>query len=107
MVGGPAPATNPTNPLYRAKKNPAGFPAGFWCKALAMTYSCMRMHTTIGAAAFHFRVREGIGWFHNAMVTRETVGGSRGVGLLARHTRTLSRSVLRKRLDVARLSIEV
>ena len=35
-------------------------------------------HTTIGAVAFHFRVREGIGWFHNAMVTRETVGGSRG-----------------------------
>ena len=33
-------------------------------------------HTTIGAVAFHFRVREGIGWFHNAMITRETVGGS-------------------------------
>ena len=32
-------------------------------------------HTTIGAVAFHFRVRDGIGWFHNAMVTRETVGG--------------------------------
>ena|SRR5690606_7255631 len=38
-----------------------------------MTYSCMRMHTTIGAAAFHFRVRDGIGWCHSAMVARETV----------------------------------
>ena len=35
------------------------------------------MHTTIGAAAFHFRVREGIGWFHSAMVTRERVEGRR------------------------------
>ena len=48
-------------------------------KPLAMTYSCMRMHTTIGAAAFHFRVRDGIGWFHSAMVTRERVEG-RGSG---------------------------
>ena len=38
-----------------------------------MTYSCMRMHTTIGAAAFHFRVRKGIGWCHSAMVARERV----------------------------------
>ena len=28
-------------------------------------------HTTIGACAFHFRVREGIGWCHTAMITRE------------------------------------
>lgn len=33
-------------------------------------------HTTIGAAAFHFRVRDGIGWFHSANFTRETVGAS-------------------------------
>lgn len=32
-------------------------------------------HTTIGAGAFHFRVRNGIGWFHTAMVTRERVEG--------------------------------
>ena len=32
-------------------------------------------HTTIGAVAFHFRVRDGIGWFHNAMFTRERVEG--------------------------------
>ena len=40
-----------------------------------MTYSCMRMHTTIGAVAFHFRVRDGIGWFHSAMFARERVEG--------------------------------
>ena len=42
-----------------------------------MTYSRMRMHTTIGAFAFHFRVRNGIGWFHKAIVTRERVEGRR------------------------------
>ena len=30
-------------------------------------------HTTIGAAAFHFRVRDGIGWDHSAKVARELV----------------------------------
>ena len=35
-------------------------------------------HTTIGAAAFHFRVRDGIGWFHSAMVARERVEGRDG-----------------------------
>ena len=54
---------------------PRHFWRGFGCKALAMTYSCMRMHTTIGAAAFHFRVRNGIGWCHSAMVARERVEG--------------------------------
>ena len=32
-------------------------------------------HTTIGAVAFHFRVRDGNGWYHNAMFTRERVEG--------------------------------
>ncbi len=32
-------------------------------------------HTTIGAAVFHFRVRDGIGWCHSAVVTRERVEG--------------------------------
>ena len=32
-------------------------------------------HTTIGAAVFHFRVRDGIGWYHSANVTRERVEG--------------------------------
>ena len=36
-------------------------------------------HTTIGAGAFHFRVRDGIGWFHTADVTRERVEGRGGL----------------------------
>jgi len=43
---------------------------------LATTYSRGTYRpTTIGAAAFHFRVRDGNGWFHRAMVTR---GGAVG-----------------------------
>ena len=38
---------------------------------LATTYSHRTYRpTTIGAAAFHFRVRNGTGWFHRAVVTR-------------------------------------
>ena len=38
---------------------------------LATTYSHRTYRpTTIGAAAFHFRVRNGTGWFHHALVTR-------------------------------------
>ena len=29
-------------------------------------------HTTIGAGAFHFRVRDGIGWDHTAIAARQT-----------------------------------
>lgn len=61
--------------FFVAKKNPADMFGGVLGKALAMTYSRMRMHTTIGACAFHFRVRDGIGWFHAAMFTRERVEG--------------------------------
>ena len=39
-----------------------------------MTYSGMpEGHTTIGAERFHFRVRNGIGWFPLAMAARQTV----------------------------------
>ena len=39
-----------------------------------MTYSGMpERHTTIGAERFHFRVRNGIGWFPPAMTARKTV----------------------------------
>jgi hypothetical protein len=38
---------------------------------LATTYSHKTYRlNTIGAAAFHFRVRNGTGWFHCALVTR-------------------------------------
>ena len=37
-----------------------------------MTYSGMACsHTTIGAGRFHFRVRNGIGWFPLAMAARQ------------------------------------
>ena len=58
-----------------AKKNPQPQAGGFGIKTLAMTYSRMRMHTPIGACAFHVRVRNGIGWDHAAIVTRERVEG--------------------------------
>ena len=31
-------------------------------------------HTTIGAGAFHFRVRDGIGWYHTAVIAEQPVG---------------------------------
>ena len=41
---------------------------------LATTYSHRAYRpTTIGATVFHFRVRNGTGWFHHAMVTRGRV----------------------------------
>ena len=42
-------------------------------KSLAVSYSHMgRPHTTIGAERFHFRVRNGIGWFPLAIAARQT-----------------------------------
>ena|SRR6478736_983274 len=41
--------------------------------SLAVTYSGMpERHTTIGAERFHFRVRNGIGWYPLAMAARQT-----------------------------------
>ncbi len=39
-------------------------------RSLTMTYFHMRMHTIIGAKAFHRPVRDGKGWYHLAMVVR-------------------------------------
>ena len=47
-------------------------------------------HTTIGASVFHFRVRDGIGWYHSAVVTRERVEGR---GFIDDESRTRSRLV--------------
>jgi hypothetical protein len=52
---------------------------------LATTYSHRTYRpTTIGAEAFHFRVRNGTGWFHLALVTRgrplSKRAGSLGIG---------------------------
>ena len=53
---------------------------GVWdMKNLAMTYfSVSNAHTIIGAARFHDRVRDGIGWFPRAGVARRK--GGRGEG---------------------------
>ena len=65
--------TTGVTPLHdraaRAQKNrPANRAVNF---NLAATYSHMAYrHTTIGAKAFHFRVRNGAGWFRLAMATR-------------------------------------
>ncbi len=45
---------------------------GFVFKRLAIPYFHMaNCHTIIGAKRFHFRVRDGIGWFTLAMVTKQ------------------------------------
>src|SRR5436190_14186290 len=51
------------------KKKPS--PESFRGWVLATSYSrTTYRRTTIGAAAFHFRVRNGNGWCHCAMITR-------------------------------------
>jgi hypothetical protein len=64
--------------LLTPKKTPeVERPQGFSVRSLAVTYSGMpERHTTIGAERFHFRVRNGIGWFPLAMAARQTVKGS-------------------------------
>ena len=63
------------------KKKPKRLGLGFWVKSLAIPYFRMaNCHTIIGAKRFHCRVRDGIGWFTLAMVTKQTgvKAGSRG-----------------------------
>ena len=72
-----------TGVLFSQKKKAIPFGMAFWGKAPGDDLLLHGLsHTTIGAVAFHFRVRDGIGWFHNAMVTRETVGGAQRKALL-------------------------
>ena len=48
---------------------------------LATSYFRMACrHTIIGATAFHFRVRNGNGWYHCAMVTRLRLMSAFGAG---------------------------
>ncbi|KMS65218.1 hypothetical protein BVRB_038210, partial [Beta vulgaris subsp. vulgaris] len=55
----------------RAKKRPAQWCAGRLGVAPGDDLLSHGLgHTTIGAAAFHFRVRDGNGWYHSAMVAR-------------------------------------
>jgi hypothetical protein len=56
---------------HSEKKSPSKM--GFLNKSLAMSYFHMATcHTIIGAKRFHFRVRDGIGWFTLAMFTKQT-----------------------------------
>ena len=64
-----------------AKKGPRTAFGNARAYNLATTYSRGTCRpTTIGAAAFHFRVRDGNGWFHRAMVTRGSSGRGGGEG---------------------------
>ena len=66
--------------LIRKKESPARFRAGLSGRTLAATYSDMAYgHTTIGAERFHFRVRNGIGWFPFAITARENLSGTRKI----------------------------
>ena len=67
-----APQANSSN--QTKEKPPPVSQRGFLVESLAVTYSGMpERHTTIGAERFHFRVRNGIGWFPLAMAARQTV----------------------------------
>ena len=58
----------------RKRKTPGRFRPGVLFRILAVTYSRLAYgQTTIGAERFHFRVRNGIGWFPPAMTARKTV----------------------------------
>ena len=62
------------NAEKRAQKSPASSVTMKPGIDLATTYSHRAYRpTTIGATVFHFRVRNGTGWFHHAMVTRGRV----------------------------------
>src|SRR5205085_10091089 len=55
--------------VSRNAKCPMGLTTGHFTLATSYSHTACR-RTTIGAAAFHFRVRNGNGWCHCATVTR-------------------------------------
>ena len=57
----------------KQRKTPSAFADGVLNKSLAVSYFHVEEpHTIIGAEQFHFRVRDGIGWFPLAMAARQT-----------------------------------
>ena len=58
--------------VYFANKNPLSLikRRGFFWVSLTMTYFHARECTIIGAVSFHGPVRDGKGWFQDAMVVR-------------------------------------
>src|SRR5204862_5893824 len=74
-----------------AKKTPADH-LTCGCSVLATSYSrTAYRRTTIGAAAFHFRVRNGNGWGHCASVTR--VRNRTGISLLSQRRKREAESL--------------
>ena len=66
------------NPNARQKKTPDPFGPGVWFEAPGDDLLSHGLsHTPLGAGAFHFRVRDGIGWDHTAMVARKAIGVAR------------------------------
>src|SRR6202795_1064873 len=60
--------------MHPPKKRPGSLFPTSRAVILATSYSrTTYRRTTIGAAAFHFRVRNGNGWGHCAMITRRLV----------------------------------
>jgi hypothetical protein len=58
--------------LISKHKKPPPSDGGFRVRSLAVTYFRMeKPHTIIGAKRFHFRVRNGIGWFPLAIAARQ------------------------------------
>ena len=68
---------------------------------LATSYSrTAYRRTTIGAAAFHFRVRNGNGWGHCAMITR--VRNRTGGSLLSQRRKREAESLGTRAIEVNR-----
>ena len=65
------------------KKTPASDGLeGFWRWSLAVPYFRTGICTIIGAKRFHFRGRDGIGWFPLALATRQTGCNERAVAVV-------------------------
>ena len=65
----------------KKKPRPKLMDGAFMYKRLAIPYFRMaKCHTIIGAKRFHFRVRDGVGWFTLAMVTKQTGAAGRPSG---------------------------
>ncbi len=63
----------PLLPCSPHKKTPSRRARGIKHKTPAVSYFHMgKPHTIIGAERFHFRVRDGFGWFPLAMTTGKT-----------------------------------
>ncbi len=78
---------------------------GFHCKAPGSDLLSHGLsHTTIGAGAFHFRVRDGNGWDHTAVSAREPLGFAAGSTIGSAQTlhwdlgRNLRRALIERRV---------